>query len=76
MDDNDRQEIFHQQNFDIQSMKMVMLLYSINSQCNGSIGILKLAIEEDRKNINNTIIEFKNRYNEIVRRLLYADEML
>lgn len=80
MDDDDRKEIFeHLDTIDKNNHNIIDTVnkqISINLHFNESISILKSAIEEDRENIKNTIKEFRNRHNEIVQRLLYADQML
>lgn len=79
MDDEDLQEILeHLEVTDTNNHNLIETVNKqiyINTRFNESIQTLKLAIEEDRENIKNTIKELKNRHNEIVRRLLYSDQM-
>lgn len=79
MDDDDRQEILEHLNVIDENnhniIETVNKQIYINRHFNESIQILKSAIEDDRENIRKTLADFGNRHNEIIRRLLYTDQM-
>lgn len=79
MDDDDRQEILeHLGVIDENNHNTIGAVNKqiyINTQFNDSIQTLKSAVEEDRINIGNAFISFKNRQSEIIQRLLYTDQM-
>lgn len=79
MDDDDRKEILEHLNvIDTNSHNIIDTVNKqifINTHFNQSIQVLKSAIEEDRENIRNTLSDLKNRHSEIIRRILYTDQM-
>lgn len=80
MDNDDKEEILeHLKYADINGHNAINTLnkqITINTHFNESIEIIKKAIENDRDKIDKTFEEVKRRNNEIVRRLLYTDQML
>lgn len=80
MDNDDREEILeHLRNVDINSHNAIQTLnkqITINTHFKESIETIRRAVEDDRTKIDKTFDEIKKRNNEIVRRLLYTDQML
>lgn len=80
MDDDDRQEILeHLKIVDENSHNIIETVNKqiyINTHFNESIQTLKSTIEDDRENIKKTLASFENRHSEIIRRILYTDQML
>lgn len=80
MDDDDRQEILsHLDVVDENNHNIIDTVNKqiyINTHFNESIQMLKSTIEDDRKNIENSLGSLRDKHDEIIQKLLYTDQML
>lgn len=79
MDDDDRQEILDHlyvtdQNLHT-SIDALNKQIVINNSLNKSLNYLRTAIENDRKEINTSFLKIKNANNEIVKEIIYLDQL-